>query len=1376
MYTRLFLLIAVALLLCSRVNGQAYTVKQERFTTADGLSHNAVYSLMEDSRGLLWLSTRYGVNRFDGRHFRNYTREEDGLHHNFIDQVYEDPDGVIWMLTGVEGFVLADFQRTFGYTLFDAYAERTIDAATYLSPALLADLAGCDVFTQLPDRSIMFYSNAGYAVHYRGKGDYERLDFSDWPAGSNVIRPLALDNTTLLGLTEEGKPIPTNDTTGTISHRFDWLNAETFGPFRYDEFLPLNRRPGQWLWRLRDGQGRPGYQLRWAGDRFTVDTLAVMFPVLAGYPEARLKHADYEDQRYFVDTDEGTLVLEAPGSIVGSLPGVHLGRYAFTDRQGHLYSIDRRNGLTRYTLNPNIFTVTGFPGGNHRGLAEDDFGRLWLSIEKGSYETFTPEVTDRLLLTDNQTVMRDHRGNIWVGLPTNGYKDDTESRPFLLRYRGGRLNEVDTFSLPEPIVTDLWTIWEDPTDGTVWTANRYGTVTRTVPTTGESQRMPFIRDTRWNKNMLVYDFTRQSDGTLWVGTSVGLYHLDAADNLLALYSSAQSGEHHLPAGSVHDVYTDGPDVLWLATGDAGLLRWTPKVPTALRQYTPADGFPSMVTHASYEDSLGFLWIPTEDGIVQFHKETELVRVYRPAEGTSDTEYNRISHHRNKDGTLYFGGISGVTKFHPRDVHRIQRARRTDQFLTVIDVQRVNLTTGQTDNIAGEILNNGTPIILSPERPRATIQLLQNHAAGSALVYFSQLEEIPGTLTRLDEGKVALNDLPYGDHTLLLQARAIDGELLEERRIAVEVIRPFYFRWWFILLFAIALATLVWGVAYLENRRLRGLVLERTARIEAARRTIEQQAEELRQLDRFKSRFFVNVSHELRTPLTLVLAPIRRLLRQPGLPAWSFDSLRRADNNGHRLLRMVNDILDLSKLEEGRLEVTPEATPLHAFFARLAANFDSLAEQREINLSAHVDLPRDLIGDLDRGKVESIVQNLLANAIRFTPAGGRVELRVRQTPGKLRLVVTDNGQGIAPEDQDKLFDRFYQSRHGEGSRPGGGTGVGLAICRELTQLMGGRIGLESELGAGSRFTVELPLTVHPAGAEGEAFLGTLPLAPRRLSRSAPLPTAETAPDAPTLLVVEDNPDLREYLSEILTGEFNLLTANNGRVALDLLRQRKAAGQLPDLIITDLMMPEMNGFTLLRQLKDDRELALLPTIVLSARSAAGDKLNVLRIGVDDYLLKPFDEMELLQRIRNLLTNARNRQKALRRAPDEPESAPVAGVQPPVADPTINEADARWLAEAEDHVRANLADPGFGNAALAALLFVSTRTLSRRIKVLTGLSANKFMLEIRLLEARRLLETSPPPSLGTVAEAIGFAKTSYFTSRFRERFGISPGEYRR
>lgn len=1363
---------------------QRYALEQTTYTTTDGLSHSAVNSFYEDSRQLVWLCTRFGVNRFDGEEFRAYTRVSHGLHSSDIANVYEDPDGLIWMLTGLDPYVLTDFSGQFGYTIFDPLAEKVVPASSYLPPAMLEDLDGCNIYLPLPDKSLLFISNQGYLLHYRGKNDFVRQEFAELPGLAN--RPIPVNDQAfyLQFIDFENRGVGKDifyRTDGSVIKKWPltkspaqnlekpWLTG-----FSENDYLP-NIVDGRYFRQFQDTMGNAGYYAWPAPDgNWAVKSVYDLFPELRKGEKVGQLMADEKRGRYWLQRGADIQVWETGYGLVATLPNASLPRYLRTDSFGNVYGINRQRELIRYTLLPVNFTREGLIGLPHRAIAAISTDSLWVGIDKSAAQRPYTSASPAIMRAYNQALMRDHLGNIWSGMPTNASGGTQFTTGWIRRIAKGNPQHITYFPVTDTVDSEIWAIWEDPTDWSVWAANIRAQVYRTDPKTGISEVILDGNHPLIPASTFIYAFTRDARNRLWMSTSSGLFTLDQNHKITAAYSAQKTGAYYIPATKFHHCYIDAEQIFWLSTGDGGLIRWSPDGKVPIRQYTMADGLPSMVVHAAYEDSLGYLWLPTENGILQINKKTSLSRAYGPGSGTSDTEYNRVAHFRSPEGRLYFGGMTGITSFHPRDFHAVQELTPGNTYLEVIDVLQKE---GEEQVLTNRLpaLRKTNEITIFPGSPRAVVRF---NTLGQSARTFSVNSQIIGWQNEpipLKDGRIVLEDLPFGHHKLVVSALNLSGELLEQQVFRINVVRPVYLRWWFLTLLGLLVGGIAWFIAALDNRRLRSLVRERTQTIERDKQLIEEQASALRELDEHKSRFFANISHELRTPLTLIIGPVKRLLQRQDLPAEAFDGLRRAHSNGERLQRMVNDILDLSKLEEGKLQAFPEPTPIGPFLQYLCGLFTTLAEQNELQLTTDMSLPEGLIIEIDRQKIETIVRNLLANAIKFTPAGGQVKLSARWENGELCLDVSDTGQGIDERDLPKLFDRFYQARHGTSQlNNASGTGIGLAICRELAQLMGGRIAVKSVLGEGSTFTLRIPASsVVMTEEENYSIPEIYATNPALVARPQVQTRTERAgknTQLPHLLIVEDNPELREYLDEILHGHYQVTLAGNGGEAL---AQLEAASQLPDLIITDLMMPVMDGFELLRTLKDNPVHRLIPTIVLSSRSAASDRLNVLGIGIDDYVLKPFDEKELLQRIHNLLTNARARAAATAATPAI-STSPAPAAAPDANDTIHAQADAKLLTELRESILANLEDPDFGNEELAALHFISPRTLSRRIKAMTGLSTNKFMLEIRLNQARELLETSPRPNLSEVAEKVGFKKASYFSARFRERFGILPSEY--
>ena len=527
--------------------------------------------------------------------------------------------------------------------------------------------------------------------------------------------------------------------------------------------------------------------------------------------------------------------------------------------------------------------------------------------------------------------------------------------------------------------------------------------------------------------------------------------------------------------------------------------------------------------------------------------------------------------------------------------------------------------------------------------------------------------------------------------------------------------------------------------------------------------IQQQSEQLKALDTAKSRFFANVSHELRTPLTLLLGPIGSLLNENQLTNKQTQLLHIARQSGKQLGQLINDILDLNKLEMSKMEVTEKPTELAAFFRTYFAQFESLAERKQIDFTKKILIDNQLIANIDQEKCRQILFNLLSNAFKFTPAGGKVNVELRMENGELSIVnsqfsiqVSDSGPGIHPDDLPHLFDRYFQTTRPD--KPAeGGTGIGLALCHEYAQLFGGKIEVESALGAGSVFRVAFPVTLaavsdetsgSPTGAYSSISVSPKPLA---------IDKTEGSPRKPTILVVEDNLDLQDYMRLVLQDKYHVVTADHGQAAWEHLQSSSVS-----LILSDLMMPVMDGYQLLEKLKSDATTRHIPTIMLTARAEAADKLKALRIGVDDYLLKPFDEEELLVRVENLLKNQAARHTA---GANEPE--------PEVVVPLHSQPDREWLETFENYVRQHLADDTLSVAVLAYEFAMSESTLLRQLKRLTGLSPLQYLLEVRLSEARRLLENRLYNSIAQVASQVGYSDAQSFTRGFKQRFGKLPSE---
>lgn len=545
--------------------------------------------------------------------------------------------------------------------------------------------------------------------------------------------------------------------------------------------------------------------------------------------------------------------------------------------------------------------------------------------------------------------------------------------------------------------------------------------------------------------------------------------------------------------------------------------------------------------------------------------------------------------------------------------------------------------------------------------------------------------------------------------------------------------------------ALALLLLLAGTFqyFLQRNRLR----RRELALEVEKR--EAEAAQLRELDGLKTRFFTNISHELRTPLTLITSPLEQAigrLKQINLKP----DLQLAHRNSQNLLTLVNEILDLGKLEAGQLAIRKATFSPDPLLRRFFHAFESLAAQRSVELHYTGDFPAVTQVTTDVRKLEKIVNNLLSNALKFSPEGGTITLQGSLDDERLAVAVTDSGPGIRPEDQQYIFDRYFQAE--EGAREQGGTGIGLNLSRKLARLLGGDLTLDTTSAAGSTFRLTLPVDLSSGDQPEGLGVTTNPALMTSLApAAAPPETTAWQPtgERPRILLVEDNVEMADYLFRHLSTHYEVTTAASGAAALAALSKEDF-----DLISSDVMMPGMDGFELRERVNEKAAWRKIPFLLLTARNLEEDKLRGFRLGIDDYVTKPFSLPEYQARINNLLQNRSERKASIATTPDS--------VVTPEED---------LVARAETLVRSRLADTTFSVEEMARELGHGQRQLSRLLGAATGLTPVKFILELRLQRARQLLESGTYATVAEVRYEVGIESASYFTRKFTERFGKNP-----
>ncbi len=838
-------------------------------------------------------------------------------------------------------------------------------------------------------------------------------------------------------------------------------------------------------------------------------------------------------------------------------------------------------------------------------------------------------------------------------------------------------------------------------------------------------------------------FLVQGTDSIWVGTySKGLYLFNRNGDLLKHYN--KNSQPALSNNHVLSLFLDKQDnLIWAGTFGGGMC--SIELATGkLRFFNQQNGLPDKNVVSIIGDGDN-LWLGTYNGLTCFNKKGETFRSFYTEDGLSHNEFNFSSALRCDDGQMYFGGMNGINAFYPKDLLQqvpnppLQLTRFTKYDLradSLIDVQldgNLQQTINISNNISFFTFEWTLPNYLNPDKNQ----------------YFTWLEGLDSDWTYLgNTPRIRFNKLPPGKYTLHLKGKDSRGNWSESPiELKINIITPWWKRWWAFGLYFMLMATVI---IFLRKREL--------DRIHLQNELEKEQSEALRlwELEQVKTRFFSNLSHEFRTPLTVILGMSEEIRE----PKTAKHTIQRSSQN---LLRLVNQMLDFNKLEAGKLNLELQSGDLVAYLQYLVESFQSLAAHKNVRLIYEPAIEQFEV-DFDEAKIQHIVSNLLSNAIKFTPPGGKVTLEIRKLEIEgvqfpISISVSDTGIGIPAMHLSRIFERYFQV--GDAISKGEpGTGIGLAFTKELVELMDGNIEVESEVGVGSVFRVLLPLAkTADLTVSDLALAGAEKIQLPENGMAAPV-----EPSSPenkrvnkhTVLVIEDNPEVVTYMLTLLEREYEVTVAENGEIGI-----AKAVHQIPDIIISDVMMPVKDGFAVTRFLKNDERTSHIPIVLLTAKADAESRLAGLERGADAYLAKPFDKKELLVRLEQLIA-LRKKLQARYAQFEQPQ---------PTEDIALSIED-KFLQKVNDIIEANLDDAEFNVNELCQAVGHSRPQLFRKIKALTDKSIVAYLRSARLHKARQLLQTGEL-NISEVAYRVGFNDPLYFSRAFSQEFGCPPTE---
>lgn len=1301
----------------------------ERLATAEGLSNPGVGCMTQDREGFLWFGTRDGLNRFDGYAFKIFKHDlYDPAHtlpHNWVLDVIEARDGTLWISTA--GGLCRMDKRTGRVTSYrvDPKPGNEWDAGNQL----LEDRAG----------TIWMGSSRGLV---RFDPRLHRLRLYPSPARYGSVQCLREDRFGRFWAGTEGGLC-----------RFDPATGR-FGAFPVPYALPkppnvvaLHLDPRQMLWVGTEGAGL-----------FVIDTHLPQ-PAARRYQTKSPVNAVIQykgicpdgDSLLWLGTSQGlqrvnrltreVITYRANAAVPDALSGDCV-LQVLKDRSGMLWIGTCQQGVNRLNLVPPKFGVFQFqptrPGAvaaanSLQALLEDRAGITWLGVTNQGLFRVDPRTRQpqRVPLNPeakpatNDTVMslhEDRSGRLWVGTPSALVQVDPRTGTVRQRY---------------PTDVEVNYLDEAP-DGRLWLAGNGG-VGQLDEKTGRFRYFRY-RSTgqSWLGAFYVSDLEITRTGEAWIGHgNGGITRLDTRRGRVIWHrpdpGKALNGA--LNDVSVRTIYEDTHGTIWVGTNQGGLNRYDSRT-QAFRYVTTHLGLPSNYIASITDDSTGHLWLGTDNGLCRYNAVTGTCRTYGLSDYLpSSTFQDGCVHRRGK--RLLFGTDNGLVVIEPARV-------RTNAYVPPVWVTELR------------VMHRPLPVpdrhqVLELPHDQNVISFefaaLNYESTGKNQYAYQLVGTNDGWVFNGTSRTANFTNLDPGAYEFRVKASNNDG-IWNERGASVRfVIRPPWWRtWWAVAGYSLLGMGGVWAFSRYQVHRAR----------QAQELAMQhREAEQLRSLDELKTRFFANVTHELRTPLTLILSPTESLLHDPAtthpVVRTNLNLIRR---NARHLLALINQLLDLSKLEAAQMGVAERPGNLGEFLAQVVELFQPLAESRRIALTFEAS-PYPAYVLFDPEKWQRILSNLLSNGLKFTPEGGQVAVCLTgsaesEDQTRFRLVVTDSGVGIPAGKMDRIFDRFYQADTSP-TRAFGGTGIGLALVKELTERMGGRVGVVSAEGQGARFWVEVPL--RPA-TEASPTAPLRPAAEPTMEPDVLVPPATSDEQAPVVLVVEDSTELRQFLARELAPTYQILTAENGHEGYNLARR-----ELPDVVISDVTMPFLDGCTLTHRLKTDPLTAHVGVILLTARATHEGVLEGLEQGADDYLTKPFDLRELRLRLENQLSRRENLRRYHQQQLAQPEAAPAVAPDP-------------FLEKMEPLLENHLANSGYGAEELAHDLNMSRRTLHRKMKALTDLSPSEYLRRYRLRRAAQLLREGH--TVAEVAFRVGYESQTHFSAVFKEFYQTTPSEY--
>jgi signal transduction histidine kinase/ligand-binding sensor domain-containing protein/CheY-like chemotaxis protein/AraC-like DNA-binding protein len=1051
---------------------------------------------------------------------------------------------------------------------------------------------------------------------------------------------------------------------------------------------------------------------------------------------------------------------------------------AYYDNHGNLWLSTRSPGLEKCTFHQTSFifnevkSLLQKSGGSEvRTIFEDNHKRIWIADKEGKIELtdlngksigflgMNGKVKSGKSVTDMiaYDIMADKKGRIWLACKGAGIILLEETSANGMSYKITRFNQLQDID-SRPSSASFYALLEDK-EGRIW-AGSYGSgLNLILENEGKFSFIDYGRGLDgypYEKCRNIRDLNQDENGIIWIATVNGIVAFDSKfrdPSKIKFFEYRKEGldAMSLRTNDVHFIHIDKKGNRWFGTFGGGLNMLKPDFKLGQKPefeaVTQKQGLPSDIILSINEDLQGYLWLTSENSITRYDKKSGNIDIYNKDYGLDPVTFSESSSFLDSDGNIWSGTMNGYYKYNPANV-------KTATFTPSLVFTRFflfdrEIHSGVKDSPFLTNIDEIGKIVLKHDQNVFSIEFAAlDFKAPENIQYSYRLDPVDKDWIKTQKvNRVTYTKLSPGEYTFRVKSTNSEGFWMNNERSIEIVIKPSFWQTsWAIMLYCIAgIAIFVIALYFFTTiYKLKSEVV------------VEQKVTDM------KLRFFTDMSHELRTPLTLISAPVEHVIQDTKLSAESRSNLIIVQKNIDRMLRLINQLLDFRKYQEKKMRLRVEETPFGSFTSKIAANFEPTAGERDIKFIVKDDTEGATVY-IDREKYDTIVYNLLSNAFKFTSGGKTVTLLTKVTELEAILTITDEGKGISKDKLQHLFDRFYSD---DETNKIPGTGIGLSLVKDIVDLHKGRIEVESETGSGSTFEIRFKLGHKHFEEDPNVILIDEPT--EIVFQKASVAEKGNKEhvnneNQPLLLVVEDNVELRNFLTSVLSKKYRVADAADGLSAWHLI-----GNLLPDFVITDLMMPVMDGLELTRKIKSDEKTCHIPVIILTAKSDLEAKVEGMHAGVDDYITKPFSAAYLEARVDNIFTQRNTLQEKYRQ---DIFGTKTNNFKLPE---NIQSQDSVFLNKIIDFMEDNIS-----NSELTVEMLVSAAGMGRtvffnKLKGILGLSPIEFIKETRIKRAAQLLETGKF-NVSEVSFQIGMNDARYFSKCFKQKYGVTPSEYK-